>query len=64
MTIHLVTGSDPRLISDKVSEITRELIASMETKESRSTILETHDAGAASSPEREDAIRKAVASAE
>ena len=64
MTIHLVTGSDPRLVSDKVSEITRELITSMATKESRSTILETHDAGAAGSQEREDAIRKAVASAE
>ena len=64
VTIHLITGSDPRLVSDKVSEITRELITSMSTKESRSTILETHDAGVASSQEREDAIRKAVASAE
>ena len=64
MSINLVTGSDPRLVSDKVSEITRELIKSMATKESRSTILETHDAGAANSQDREDAIRKAVASAE
>lgn len=64
MTIHLITGSDPRLVSDKVSDITRELITSMATKESRSTILETHDAGAPSSEERESAIRKAVASAE
>ena len=59
-----MTGSDPRLVSDKVGEITRELIKSMGTKESRSTILETHDAGAANSQDREDAIRKAVASAE
>ena len=64
MSINLVTGSDPRLVSDKVSEITRELIKSLATKESRSTILETHDAGAANSQDREDAIRKAVASAE
>ena len=64
VTIHLITGSDPRLVSDKVSEITRELIASMGTEESRSTILESHDASGASSQEREDAIRKAVASAE
>ncbi len=64
MSINLVTGSDPRLVSDKVGEITRELIKSMGTKESRSTILETHDAGAANSQDREDAIRKAVASAE
>ena len=64
MTIHLITGSDPRLVSDKVSDITRELITSMATKESRSTILETHDAGAPNSEERESAIRKAVASAE
>lgn len=64
MTIHLITGSDPRLVADKVSEITRELIKSMATKESRSTILETHDAGAPGSQEREDTIRKAISSAE
>jgi len=57
VTIHLITGSDPRLVSDKVSDITRELIKSMSTDENRSTILETHDAGAASGQEREDAIR-------
>ncbi len=64
MTIHLITGSDPRLVSDKVSDITRELIKSMATDENRSTILETHDAAVASSQEREDAIRRAVSSAE
>ncbi|MGA0766082.1 MAG: DNA polymerase III subunit delta, partial [Ilumatobacteraceae bacterium] len=64
MTIHLITGSDPRLVSDKVSDITRELIKSMSTDENRSTILETHDAGAASGQEREDAIRRAISSAE
>ena len=64
MTIHLIAGNDPRLVSDKVSEITRELIKSMDTKESRSTILETHDAGAPSSELRDNAIRQAVASAE
>lgn len=64
MTIHLITGNDPRLVSDKVTEITRELIKSMNSKESRSTILETHDAGALSSELRENAIRQAIASAE
>ncbi len=64
MTIHLITGTDPRLVSDKVSDITRELIESMSTQESRSTILETHDAGVPSSQEREDAIRRAISSAE
>ena len=64
MTIHLITGSDPRLVSDKVTEITRGLIKSMNSQESRSTILETHDAGATSADLRENAIRQAVASAE
>ena len=64
VTIHLITGSDPRLVSDKVSDVTRELIKSMATDENRSTILETHDAGAASGQEREDAIRRAISSAE
>ena len=64
MTIHLITGNDPRLVSDKVTEITRGLIKSMNSQESRSTILETHDAGAASADLRENAIRQAVASAE
>ena len=64
VTIHLITGSDPRLVSDKVTEITRELIKAMDSQESRSTILETHDAGAPSSDLRENAIRQAIASAE
>ena len=64
MTIHLITGNDPRLVSDKVTEITRELIKSMNSQENRSTILETHDAGAPSGDLRENAIRQAVASAE
>jgi len=36
----------------------------MSTDENRSTILETHDAGVASSQERQDAIGKAISSAE
>lgn len=60
MAIYLITGTDDRLVSARLTELVDQLIGSGD----RTTMYESHDAEAATAEERERAIRNAVMSAE
>ena len=60
MTVYLITGSDARLISAKLTDLTQELVGDGD----RNIMYESHDLEAVTSDERETAIAQAVTGAQ
>ena len=55
MTVYLITGSDSRLVSAKLTDLTTELIGDGD----RNTMFESHDLESVTADERESAIANA-----
>ena len=60
MTVYLITGSDARLISAKLTDLTQELVGDGD----RNIMYESHDLESVTSDERETAIAHAVTGAQ
>ena len=60
MTVYLITGSDSRLVSAKLTDLTTELTGDGD----RNTMFESHDLESVTADERESAIANAVMGAQ
>ena len=56
VTVYLITGSDSRLVSAKLTDLTTELIGDGD----RNTMFESHDLESVTADERESVIANAV----